>query len=139
MSFEVGDKVIDLKFGEGTVTKLKTEKTNYPIEACFMKFLSARYTIDGKSEIDHKYPMLFHVEGFTPPSCKEPERKPKCCNFKPFDKVLVRDSKEDEWTIELFSYYDPSATAPYRCLYEWWVYCIPYETNEDKCGKVTEE
>jgi len=133
MSFEVGDKVIDLKFGEGTVTKLRTEKTNYPIEACFMKFLSARYTIDGKSEIDHKYPMLYHAEGFTPPSCKEPERKPKY-QFKPFDRVLVRDKKTEKWRPDFYGF--PVEDA-HRCVQSTWLEVIPYEGNEDKCGKVT--
>ena len=138
MSFEVGDKVIDLVHGEGTIVI----KAPDCVKASFMTpngpthFL---YLPDGYYTRSDAYPMLYHAEGFTPPSCKEPERNPKCCNFMPFDKVLVRDSKEDEWTIEFFSYFDPSATAPYRCLNEWWVYCIPYETNEDKCGKVTEE
>lgn len=51
--------------------------------------------------------------------------------FKPFDKVLVRDSPSQKWLINLFSYYDEEDEAyPYVCLNERYFYCIPYEGNE---------
>ncbi len=52
--------------------------------------------------------------------------KPKC-EFKPFDKVLVRDSKSDKWRANLFGYIDKDEY--YHCVYANWVYCIPY--NEE--------
>lgn len=58
--------------------------------------------------------------------------KPKV-ELKPFDKVLVRDSKSSEWRANLFSY--KSVTKPYyRCVYAGWNYCIPYEGNEHLLG-----
>lgn len=58
--------------------------------------------------------------------------KPKC-EFKPFDKVLVRDSKSSKWRANLFSY--KKINEPYYyCVYAGWNYCIPYEGNEHLLG-----
>ena len=53
--------------------------------------------------------------------------KPKC-EFKPFDKVLVRDSESDKWRANLFGYI--SEDGYYCCIFASWVYCIPYAGNE---------
>lgn len=53
--------------------------------------------------------------------------------FKPFEKVLVRDTYDDVWRASFFSHIKKSngkyATA---CLI--WKYCIPYEGNEHLLG-----
>lgn len=57
--------------------------------------------------------------------------KPKV-EFKPFDKVLVRDDKEDQWSANIFSY---QVRDMYYCLGEsYWRYCIPYIGNEHLLG-----
>ena len=56
--------------------------------------------------------------------------------FKPFDKVLVRDDLNEEWSINLFSYYDrEDQDYPYVCISGRYEYCIPYEGNEHLVGK----
>lgn len=51
--------------------------------------------------------------------------------FKPFDKVLVRDDINDKWSINLFSYYDEEdQNFPYICISGHYEHCIPYEGNE---------
>lgn len=56
--------------------------------------------------------------------------------FKPFDKVLVRDGINEEWSINLFSYYDrEDQEYPYVCISGRYEYCIPYEGNEYLVGK----
>lgn len=52
------------------------------------------------------------------------ELKPKY-KFKPYDKVLVRESNDFPWRIDLFSHIQDGA-KPYVCLYLYWKYCIPY-------------
>ena len=53
--------------------------------------------------------------------------------FKPFDKVLVRNDKEDQWSANIFSY--QVRDNMYYCLGEcYWRYCIPYEGNEHLLG-----
>lgn len=57
--------------------------------------------------------------------------KPKV-ELKPFDKVLVRNDKEDQWSANIFSY---QVRDMYHCLGEcYWRYCIPYEGNEHLLG-----
>lgn len=52
--------------------------------------------------------------------------------LKPFDKVLVRDDKEDQWSANIFSY---QVRDMYHCLGEsYWRYCIPYIGNEHLLG-----
>lgn len=57
--------------------------------------------------------------------------KPKV-ELKPFDKVLVRDSKSDNWRANLFGYIGKDGY--YRCVYANWIYCIPYAGNEHLLG-----
>lgn len=62
--------------------------------------------------------------------------KPKVDELKPFDKVLVRDDKEDQWSANIFSY---QVRDMFHCLGEgYWRYCIPYEGNEHLLGTTKE-
>lgn len=51
--------------------------------------------------------------------------------FKPFDKVLIRDEDNQTWRVCLFSHYRKDLSCPYVCVgciaYK---QCIPYEGNE---------
>lgn len=57
--------------------------------------------------------------------------------FKPFDKVLVRDSANEEWlpSIFLFSEDEVKKKYPYVCINGRYGHCIPYEGNEYLLGK----
>ena len=57
--------------------------------------------------------------------------KPKI-ELKPFDRVLVRDSKSDNWRANLFGYIGKDGY--YHCVYANWAYCIPYIGNESLLG-----
>ena len=54
--------------------------------------------------------------------------KPKC-EFKPFDKVLGRNEKDDVWEAEIFSHYREGSQYPFHCIGFSRKYCIPY--NEE--------
>ena len=59
--------------------------------------------------------------------------KPKV-EFKPFDKVLCRNSKDDTWEADFFARLtrkeiDYTQSGKYLCVGDLWMYCIPY--NED--------
>ena len=55
--------------------------------------------------------------------------------LKPFDKVLVRNSLNKKWSINLFSYYDKeNEDFPFVCINGSYPYCIPYEGNEYLLG-----
>ena len=55
--------------------------------------------------------------------------------FKPFDKVLVRDCSNQKWAINMFSYYNKEdKDFPYVCISDCFSYCIPYKGNEYLVG-----
>lgn len=56
-------------------------------------------------------------------------------NFKPFDKVLVRDNDDKKWMLNMFSHYDETAIKfHFVCLVSCFKNCIPYEGNEHLLG-----
>ena len=59
--------------------------------------------------------------------------KPKW-EFKPFDKVLGRNEKDDVWEADIFSHYREESQYPFRCIGFSRKYCIPYEGNEHLLG-----
>lgn len=59
----------------------------------------------------------------------EIEKKKEEHEFKPFDKVLVRNEKYHKWEINIFSNLEETFDK-YKCLRNKWKYCIPYEGNE---------
>ena len=78
---------------------------------------------------------LFSAADFLALTPEDVRDKPKEPEFKPFDRVLVRDSCDEEWGIDIFEKYD-CENAPYRniCLSSRWQQCIPYEGNEHLLG-----
>ena len=57
--------------------------------------------------------------------------KPKV-ELKPFDNVLVRHQKTEEWRANIFSHTDEY--LDYVCVNGRWEFCIPYEGNESLLG-----
>lgn len=57
--------------------------------------------------------------------------KPKV-ELKPFDKILIRDFKNQVWQVSLFGYKD--ANNYYCCNGSCWNHCIPYKGNEHLLG-----
>lgn len=53
------------------------------------------------------------------------EVKPEC-EFKPFDKVIVRDGDRDKWKADFFSHKIEDNSFPYICVSDSHKYCIPY-------------
>lgn len=46
--------------------------------------------------------------------------------FKPFDKVLVRDDSDDVWQANIFSHIEKDVEYPYRCINGGYHECLPY-------------
>ena len=72
------------------------------------------------------------------PETKKVEKivKPKQTHeFKPFDKVLVRNYEDDNWDIEFFQEIGgEDIDYKYICLSNEWNFCIPYDGNEELLG-----
>lgn len=58
--------------------------------------------------------------------------KPKVDVLKPFDRVLVRNCKSENWRANLFGYIDKDGF--YCCVWANLAYCIPYIGNESLVG-----
>lgn len=70
-----------------------------------------------------------HYNGkYNPDTLQVEPVKPKC-QFKPFDKVLVRDGVDEQWRINIFSHHQEKGGFPYVCMSGVYRDCIPY--NED--------
>ena len=61
---------------------------------------------------------------FTAPWLKKERFDPK--TLKTFDRVLVKDSENLTWKINMFSHINNKAEYPYCCLLSFYKYCIPY-------------
>ena len=59
------------------------------------------------------------------------------CEFKPFDKVVVRCSEADRWSIDFFSY---KVHNGYICTGDaWFGYCLPYNDETAKLIGTTDD
>lgn len=132
-----GTRLYSPIYGELSLESVCSHSSIYPILCRVLKSGNAvSYTEDGKSNTTDAEPTLF-------PSKKQrdwskfnvndqvaaQETKPQ---FKPFDKVLVRDLDEHEWECSFFSHIDEEGC--YVCVGSWWMQCIPYEGNEHLLG-----
>lgn len=55
--------------------------------------------------------------------------------FKPFDRVLCRDDKNELWRIDIFRFLRTLDNIyKYQCMANHYKYCIPYEGNEHLCN-----
>ena len=60
--------------------------------------------------------------------------KKKEPQFKPFDKVLVRDSESDKWRCAFYSHFEPNGIYHYGTIIGMYAMCIPFEGNEHLVG-----
>lgn len=61
--------------------------------------------------------------------------KKKEPQFKPFEKVLVRDAESDKWRCAFYSYFEPYSAYPYVTISNGaYAMCIPFEGNEHLVG-----
>ena len=61
-------------------------------------------------------------------------RKKQKSQFKPFDKVLVRDSESDKWRCAFYSHFEPSSIFHHVTTSSAYMMCIPFEGNEHLVG-----
>ena len=74
---------------------------------------------------------------FTAPWYKKEKFDPK--TLQPFDKVLVRDYCDSNWTCSFFSFILSNKKFPYICLSSGWKYCIPYNDETKHLVGTNEE
>lgn len=91
------------------------------------------YGMDGKlvGDEDFRFDLCIKLP-ITPDFVPEDNTNSQSHQFKPFEKVLVRDRDTNEWECNLFSRIDEEGL--YYCVSSWWMQCIPYEGNEHLLG-----
>lgn len=87
----------------------------------------AKFIEAAEKHYDGKYnPETLQVE---PVKVVEPK-----CPFKPFDKVLVRNDRENTWCANYFSHYLNNTDYHYACIDTAYRYCVAYEGSEHLLG-----
>lgn len=121
---------VPLTWGKGLVLQWHSKYVTFDhFEEGFEKFVG-KNLYDTESGLDIKE-VTIPFEGWGPSTQYEPYLKHlDKTRFKPFDKVLVRDSENNTWRPAFYSFYrDDFHVMTSGCAYK---YCVPYEGNEDK-------
>lgn len=118
---EIKGRVLDRDNFEGTIITTNGVNTPMPVG---IKFSFSKgdnilfFGIDGKNNAEGNRLVL-----------EVPYNEPQ---FKPFDKVLVRDRDCEEWCADFYSHL--SNDERYICVSCGWKQCIPYEGNQELVG-----
>lgn len=133
----IGTKLYSPVFGEVELTKVDYDE-EYSITCTTKNGVYGLFTRDGLLFFDYSDTecMLFPSKDQRDWSKFVVSDQESKHQFKPFDKVLVRDSDEQEWVCNLFSHIDEEGL--HCCVSSWWVQCIPYEGNEHLLGTTNE-
>lgn len=128
-----GTKLYSPVFGEVELTKVDYDEV-YPITCLTKNGDYGLFTRDGMLFFDYSDTecMLFPSKDQRDWSEFVVTDQESKHQFKPFDKVLVRDIDENEWECSLFSHIYEEGY--YVCVGSWWMQCIPYEGNEHLLG-----
>lgn len=135
-----GTKLYSSLYGEVELVKVK-DNTIYPIVVSCLEFENyiMKFDKDGKNMTAHKEPTLFPSKTqrdwskfIVPDQLNDQETKDQ---FKPFDKVLVRDTDDSKWNCDFFLKMIHDNHAKFKCIVcGAWAQCIPYEGNEHLFG-----
>lgn len=102
-----------------SINKVYTKETTHNVE--YFQLASKTQQEDFIKKIE-----AFYNGKYNPITLQVESIKSKC-EFKPFDKVLVRDNSDEKWTISMFSHYDQEDDIfPYVCVGSRYYQCIPY-------------
>lgn len=130
-----GMKLYCTLYGEVELVKVK-DNDIYPIVVSCLEIGNyiIKFDKDGKKNITHREPVLFPSKTqrdwskFEIPNQSKPKHQ-----FKPYDKVLVRDRDDKKWGCDIFCCLDDKERV-FICFRNWWRQCIPYEGNEHLLG-----
>ena len=137
-----GTPLYSSTLGDVTFKEIDNEVIYPIIVSCFNNY-NESFTADGKMIKNKGECTLFPSKDqrdwskFTEPWYKKERFDPK--TLKPFDKVLVRMSKnEHKWLCDLFSYIN-NDTCKYHGVGYCATYCIPYNDDTKHLVGTTEE
>ena len=111
--FKVGDRIKHIVGREEIATVVSVEKLHYNLDS---KVGTSSFSIS----LQHEWELLPNKFDIT--------------TLKPFDKVLVRSSSYQTWTVDIFSLYSKENIYPFACVGGYVSQCIPYEENKHLLG-----
>lgn len=145
--FKPGDVLVHRYYGLGVIFKEWIDAyTSFKVSICQFKtggfakrdeevFLSEDYSKASDKQRDKFIAdMEKYFGGKYNPKTLQVEPVKEVCLFKPFDKVLARDTDEQAWCANYFSHCKKDPDYPYACINGLYRYCIPYEGNERLLG-----
>lgn len=59
--------------------------------------------------------------------------------FLPFDRVMVKNTRDSDWKCDIFSHYDKDGDFNYCCIGGYFLDCIPYNNNTANLLGTTKE
>ena len=120
------------------------EKLGYDVtgfDMCNDNILFFTYELEGGGKVISTTNAHLYTANIikTHPDYKElelPKPHYDIANFKPFDKVLVRDNDRGKWRPSIFSYHIKGRQTcyPFCCIGNSFSQCIPFEGNEHLLG-----
>lgn len=92
---------------------------------------NARFYTFATKEVKDKLFKAMDKAGYTWDGETLKKKEPQ---FKPFEKVLTRDSESEEWGCTFYSHFDSKGRYPHITTSGIFVMCIPFEGNEHLVG-----
>ena len=128
-----GTKLYSPIFGDVELVKVHNDG-DYPIEVRSSDNALDGFTKDGRIFADYDGECTLFPSKDQRDWSKFKVEKPKKLKFdpktlQPFDKVLIRDSKYEDWRCDTFSHIHNRGDYHFRTITAYYAYCIPY--NDD--------
>lgn len=120
-----GTKLYSLEYGTVTLEEINLNAT-YPIIVKTYLGEERHYYKDGRPNANYMGECLL----FPSKEQRDWSKFKVPCQFKPFDKVVVRN--EFIWHIDFFERYEPDEEIPYKCIHQIWLDCLPYNEETAK-------
>jgi len=116
------EKLIELKFKVGDKVRVKNGVSKYRI-------------IDGVFDTYYSLQVFGRIDFTEQDRWELVPNKFDISTLKPFDKILVRDSDNGDWSCDLFSHYrGKDIFNAFSCISSNYRCCIPYEENKHLLG-----
>ena len=135
-----GTKLYSPIFGDVEFVKVHNDG-DYPIEVKLSNNALDSFTKDGRIFAEHDGEcMLFpskYQRDWSKFEVKKPKFDPK--TLQPFDKVLIRDSKYEDWRCDILSHIHNRGDYHFRTITSYYAYCIPYNEETKHLVGTTEE
>ena len=140
-----GTKLYSTIHGEVEFQQIRIDSL-YPIDINLENDISENLTSDGKLLYDYNGECILFPSKeqrdwskFTAPWYKKEKFDPK--TLQPYEKVLVRTTSPEKWSVEFFSYYGgDELECPYKCIGRFLKKCcIPYNDETKHLVGTTDE